>query len=106
MTDDQKAVNKVAWGHIDAGRFDQAEVVLRELINQVDPEDHDLLWHLFGLLGSTCNSQEHFDEGTEAYRRAPPEPGTFNASCTPWRAKADTRGARVRTSCHLESATV
>jgi tetratricopeptide (TPR) repeat protein len=70
MNDAQRALNKTAWGHIDAGRFDQAEVVLRELIAGVGPEDHSLLFHLFGVLGSACNSQDHFDQGTEAYRRS------------------------------------
>jgi Flp pilus assembly protein TadD len=70
MSEAQEALHKTAWAHIDAERFAEAELALRELIGLVDPDDHQTLWHLLGLLGSVCNSQQHFDDGTDAYRRS------------------------------------
>jgi len=80
MDEAQKALNRTVWEHIDAKRFEQAEPALRQLIELVDPEDHELRWHLLGMLGSVCNSQEHFDEGTDAYRRSLEESRRLGAS--------------------------
>lgn len=71
MDDDaRRDLIKVAWAHIDAERSDQAEPVLRKLIEQVDPEDALSRWQCLGLLAGVLNSLDRPDEGTEMYRRA------------------------------------
>jgi Flp pilus assembly protein TadD len=60
----------VAWAHIRAGRFVEAETVLRALVGSVDDEDHGRLCYLFGLLGSVLNSLGRHDDATSALREA------------------------------------
>jgi tetratricopeptide (TPR) repeat protein len=59
----------LAWEHIREKRFDQAEPLLRTVIDGVDPGDSERLWSMFGLLASVLNSLSRFAEGTEMYRR-------------------------------------
>lgn len=54
------------WDHILAGRFAEAEAILRALIGSVDDKDHARLCHLFGLLGSVLNSLGRHDDATGA----------------------------------------
>jgi len=75
-------LDTAVWAHIEAERFEQAEVALRKLIDLIHPEDALRLNMFFGLLGGVLNSLERSDEGTQMYRRAldearrlrPPEP--------------------------------
>jgi hypothetical protein len=53
-----------AWDHIHAGRFAEAEDVVRALIGGVDGKDHGRLCYLFGLLGSILNSLGRHDDAT------------------------------------------
>jgi hypothetical protein len=71
--DDEKAwrdLNAVAWAHVGAERFDEAEVAIRELIDRTDLQYPLRLGHLFGLLAGVLNVLERPEEGTEMYRRA------------------------------------
>lgn len=63
-------LDTAVWAHIEAERFDQAEVALRKLIDVVDPEDALRLNMFLGLLGGVLNRLGRADEGTEMYRRA------------------------------------
>jgi hypothetical protein len=72
MADDEslRELNVLARAHVDAGRFDQAEIVFRNLIDQTDRDDHGRRWIEFVGLASTLNMLNRTDEGTDAYRRA------------------------------------
>ena len=70
MNDPQQAVADLAWGHIAAGRFGDAEPLVRECIAKADPNDHALLWHLFGWLASVLNSLSRHGEATVALQQA------------------------------------
>jgi tetratricopeptide (TPR) repeat protein len=63
-------LDTVVWAHIEAERFDQAEVALRKLIDLIHPEDALRLNMFFSLLGGVLNRLDRADEGTEMYRRA------------------------------------
>ena len=66
----RRDLNAVAWAHVDAERFDEAEVAIRELIDRTDLRDPLRLGHLFALLAGVLNALERPEEGTEMYRRA------------------------------------
>ena len=66
----EKALYRVAWKHIDAEEFSQAETVLRQVIDLADPADPLRFWELSGLLASVLNSLSRSDEATEMLRRA------------------------------------
>jgi Flp pilus assembly protein TadD len=55
-----------AWAHIRAGRFAEAEAVVRTFIGRLDEQDHRNLCDLFGLLGSILNSLGRHDDATGA----------------------------------------
>lgn len=57
-----------AWAHIEAERFAEAEVLLRQAIAQSD-EAHEL-WHLFAMLAGVLNELGRPADGTAAYRQA------------------------------------
>ena len=59
-----------AWEHIHAGRFAEAEGVVRALISSTDEQDHGQLCFLFGLLGSILNSLERHSDAAAALREA------------------------------------
>lgn len=61
---------EAGWEHISAGRFDEAEVMFRELLARTDPQDAERLWFLFGLLGDILNSLNRTNEAAEMMRRA------------------------------------
>lgn len=59
-----------ALDHITAGRFGEAEAVVRALIGRVDDQDHRRRCYLFGLLGSILNSLGRHDDATGVLREA------------------------------------
>jgi hypothetical protein len=59
-----------AFAHIHAGRFAEAETVVRALIIGAEGQDHRRLCYLFGLLGSILNSLERHDDATFVLREA------------------------------------
>jgi tetratricopeptide (TPR) repeat protein len=59
-----------AFDHIGAGRFAEAETVVRALIGRVDDQDHRKLCNLLGLLGSILNSLGRHDDATGVLREA------------------------------------
>ena len=63
-------LDRATWAHVEAERFAEAEVTLRTLIEQVDPENHAVLWTNYGLLGGVLNRLDRPDEGTEMFRRS------------------------------------
>ena len=65
----QTSESKV-WVFIRAEEFAKAEGAVRELIDDVDDDDHRELCRLFGLLGSILNSLGKHDEATSALRDA------------------------------------
>jgi Flp pilus assembly protein TadD len=69
-SESQRALDALAWKHIEAEECDQAEVVIRRLLDLADPEDPGRLWNLFGLLASVLNSLARPGEATEMLRRA------------------------------------
>ena len=62
-------LDTAVWAHIEAERFGQAEIALRELIDLI-AQDALRLHMFFGLLGGVLNRLDRADEGTEMYRRA------------------------------------
>ncbi len=70
MSDPQQAAADLAWQHIGAGRFADAEPLIRECIAAADQADHGLLWHLLGWLASVLNSLSRHDEATGVLQQA------------------------------------
>jgi hypothetical protein len=66
----EKELNRVAWKHIAAEEFAEAEGPVRRLLELTDPADPLRLWHYCGLLAGVLNSLSRADQGTEMYRRA------------------------------------
>ena len=58
------------FAHVHAGRFAEAEAVVRRLIDRTDKQDHGTLCYLFGLLGSVLNSLGRHDDATGVLREA------------------------------------
>ena len=82
MSDEKawKDLDEVAWAHIRARRFDEAEVTLRELIERAEPRDPLRLWYLLGVLAGVLNNLERPVEAAEMYRRALAEARRSGAS--------------------------
>lgn len=70
MSDSIRDLTAAAQAHMDAGRFAEAEVAIRLLIDRIAPDDHLRLWIEFVSLAGVLNMLERADEGTEMYRRA------------------------------------
>jgi predicted RNA polymerase sigma factor len=54
---------------MDAGRFAEAEIALRKLIDRIEPEDHLRRWIELMALAGVLNMLARAEEGTEMYRR-------------------------------------
>jgi tetratricopeptide (TPR) repeat protein len=65
MDESSKALNALAWKHISAKEFQEAEKVIRRLIEEADRGDAERMFHLFGLLASVLNSLQRFEEATQ-----------------------------------------
>jgi tetratricopeptide (TPR) repeat protein len=63
-------LNSAAWAHVSAGRFAEAEIAFRRLLDQLGSEDPLRRWNLLGTLAGILNSLGRPDEGTDAYRAA------------------------------------
>jgi tetratricopeptide (TPR) repeat protein len=63
-------LDSAAWGHVSAGRFAEAEVAFRGLLDRLGSGDPLHRWNLLGTLAGILNSLGRSDEGTEAYREA------------------------------------
>jgi hypothetical protein len=70
MDDPQQAVADLAWEHVAAGRFGDAEPLIRECIARADQADDSLLWHLLGWLASVLNSLSRHGEATATLQQA------------------------------------
>jgi hypothetical protein len=68
MDDSSKSLNALVWKHISAREFEQAENIIRRLIEEVDRGDPDRMYFLFGLLASVLNSLQRFEEATQMLR--------------------------------------
>jgi Flp pilus assembly protein TadD len=68
MDEKDSALNELAWTHIRAGEYEQAEQVLRRLVGSADSDNPDRMFYLYGLHASVLNSLERFDEATEKLR--------------------------------------
>jgi hypothetical protein len=71
MADDQsrRRLSKSAREHIDSENFEQAEIALRTLLDEIDPDDHISRWIELIALAGTLNMLDRADEGTEVYRQ-------------------------------------
>ena len=69
-SEDLAKLKQTGWEHISAGRFDEAEVVFREVLARTDPQDTERQWLLLGVLGDVLNSLHRTDEAAEMMRRA------------------------------------
>jgi tetratricopeptide (TPR) repeat protein len=63
-------LNSAAWGHVSAGRFAEAEVAFRGILDRLGSKDPLRRWNLLGTLAGVLNSLGRPDEGTEVYREA------------------------------------
>jgi predicted Zn-dependent protease len=63
-------LNVLAWSHISAKEFAQAEPLVRRLIDITDSADCLRMWHLFGVLAGVLTELQRPEEATEALRRA------------------------------------
>ncbi len=71
MNDPQQAAADLAWEHIAAGRFGEAEPLIRECIARADQADNALLWHLLGWLASVLNGLSRHGDATATLQQAP-----------------------------------
>jgi predicted RNA polymerase sigma factor len=71
-------LNSAAWGHVSAGRYAEAEVAFRQLLDRLGSRDPFRRWNYLGVLAGILNSLGRPDEGTEAYRQALDEVRTVN----------------------------
>jgi tetratricopeptide (TPR) repeat protein len=65
-----RELDALAWSHIGAEEFAQAEPLVRRLIDITDSEDCLRLWNLFGVLAGVLTELERPEEATEMLRRA------------------------------------
>jgi hypothetical protein len=63
-------LDSAAWAHVSAGRFAEAEVAFRALLDRLGPGNPLGRWNLLGTLAGILNSLGRPDEGTDAYREA------------------------------------
>jgi predicted RNA polymerase sigma factor len=66
----QKELEDRAWKHIAVREFAEAETALRQLIDTIDADDAERLWHLHAVLAGVLNGLSRAAEGTDMYRRA------------------------------------
>jgi tetratricopeptide (TPR) repeat protein len=65
-----KDLDSAAWAHVSAGRFAEAEVAFRQLLDRLGARDPLRRWNLLGALAGILNGLGRPDEGTDAYREA------------------------------------
>jgi hypothetical protein len=70
VPESEKEFHRLAWKHIAAEEFAEAEGPIRRLREVTDPRDPLRLSHHCRLLAGVLNSLSRTDEGTEMYRRA------------------------------------
>jgi tetratricopeptide (TPR) repeat protein len=72
MTKDEanQDLDSVAWAHANAGRFAEAEIAFRQLLDRLGSKDPLRRWILLGMLAGILNSLGRPAEGTDAYREA------------------------------------
>jgi tetratricopeptide (TPR) repeat protein len=70
MSDVQQSAADLAWQHIAAERFEDAEPLIRECIARADRADNALLWHLSAWLAGVLNSLARHDEATAMLQQA------------------------------------